>query len=50
MTYIQASLHCPRIGRADYLAGKTLCAHPYVAGTYCARLWADGWLRQWMGA
>ena len=50
MTYIKAALHCPRLGRKDYLAGRNLSANPYVVGTYCARLWTDGWLLQWMGS
>lgn len=48
MSYIKASMHCPRLGRADYLAGKSLSANPYVVGTFYARMWADGWLNQWM--
>jgi hypothetical protein len=48
MTYIKASTACPRRGREDYAKGKPLSANPYVVGTYCARLWTDGWLRAWM--
>jgi hypothetical protein len=48
MTYIQATSACPRRGRNDYLAGRALAANPYVIGTYCARLWVDGWLDAWV--
>jgi hypothetical protein len=48
MSYIKACLHCPKIGKSDYAAGLPLSANPYKIGTYCARLWADGWLSAWM--
>jgi len=49
MSYFQASLVCPKGGKSDYAAGKALSANPYKVGTYCARMWADGWLAAWMG-
>ena len=48
MSYVKASLVCPKVGKADYLASKPMSANPYKVGTYCARMWADGWLKAWM--
>jgi hypothetical protein len=50
MSYIKACLHCPKLGAREYGEGKPLSANPYVVGTYCARLWADGWIKAWLGA
>lgn len=50
MTYVKATSVCPKLGRAAYLAGASLATNPYVVGTYCARMWADGWLAAWMAS